>query len=511
MTISTTAAPREPFASIRARIGAACAGSGRQSAKPGELDALGQKFAGLPPGVAHAKNLLEPLRELGTRLPFPRAALSTLDILVDLSPAGPWLKGDDATHPIAVVSNYELASRLGRDIRTVRFHIRWLAEAGVIARRPGPSGHRTRRAMPDGTEIRYGIDLAPLVAFSQRMRAEVREARAHRAKMKMLKGEIRSVAIEAAQLRDGASGLAGIALEREAQGHPVPEAVREAALAAVESGRRIEELAEAAARLLESDATTLAAEQPANAARMAELASLAGDALAAMRHAVMTGIASLPPEAWIGADGDTTDAGAVARSRQPEGHLDSSMGESGFPQTHTSGLTPPAGGYRGARIVVRQAGDVRPVDDQLEMAIGQEPVPDGKGQPPRKRIPDVELAVERLIELDPELPRLLHVATGVADLADVRPQHILDVARYIAIEEFGATPRMWGEQCGRIGPVVAALAALLTYAKPAENIRNGSRLSYWLGICRKPNPEINLVPSIFAAHRRRREAEKVPA
>jgi len=521
MTTAQDGAPngaREPFAAIHARItGAASkrgAGAGRSGGSPGELGALAQKFEGLPKGVTHAKQLLEPLRELGNRLPFPRAALATLDMLVAMTPAAPWRKGDDREHPVVVVSNYELAARQGMAIRTIQFHIRWLAEAGAIARRPGPSGHRTRRRNADGTEDRFGIDLAPLVAFSQHMRAGAAEARAHRSTMKRLRASIRSIAIEAAKLRDGARDLADVTLEREIAGLGVPEAVREAVLAAVESGRAIEALSEEAFLLLSRDAASAPEDQPGHSERMHAIAGQAQTALEAMRGSVFAGLAALPSDAWGPADAAAVERGILPHvpvDAAPETTIDSPVGESGFTKTLTKGLCPPSGGYVPAKLVVRHSGDVRPDRNQSELDLGRQfdTAEAGTGGPPP--LADVELAVDRLLELDPELPGLLQHVTGVASIAQARPQHVFDVARYIVCEEFQGSQRIWAEQCERKGPVVASLAALLTYIKPAEQLRNGSRLSYWLGICRKPRPEINLVPSIFAAHRRMRERERAEA
>lgn len=525
---------RSAFARLHAQIvkdigahggGGGANGSGGLGGTPGETSAQGIVFTGLPSGIAHHKHLLEPLREIGSQLPFSKAALATLEIIVDMSPAAPWAKGRDEDRPIVVASNYEIAHRQGIHIRTVQVHIRDLAAAGAIARRVGLSGQRRLVRRADGSEDRYGIDLAPLVPFYFRAKEMAASARQHRAGMKECRRDLAVVASETAQMRAMVKSLGEMALDREIAGIAVPAPVTQAALAAVELGRRIDEVAEEARELVAGDSHAYPEARAANLARMRELAALAETSLEDMRRAVWKGIAAMPIDIW-----ESGVAASIAHGidilginqSDPVANKDSSMDESGFTQVPTNGLSPSKEGYNRATITIKPAGDVRPAN-QTEMklagtdAAATAPATAAKmakaaaKQAARASLPPVEFGVERLLTIDPRMSEMIKISSSgdVSRIEDARANHLFDLARYMVIEEFGGTQKIWGEMARRHGVGVASLAAILTLVKPDHELKNGNRMAYWLGILRKPTPEINLVPSIFAAQRRVRERETV--
>jgi len=514
--MTNTDAANGPFAALHAKLARAASDAGtagRISGTPGEAAALGQPFRGLPDGVKHVKQMLETLRAIGTALPFSRPALTTLEVLVDLCPGKPWSVGKDDHRPIVVVSNYELASRLGLGIRAVQTHLKELAAAGAIARRGDNSGHRTRRRMPDGKEYRYGIDLSPLVVFYEQMKDHFDRARAHRNAMKVAISSFRQVTSEAASLRDVAQMLASAALEMESQqGLVVDAAVRRATVTAIETGRAIEEAADLVFAAQSADTTLPEADRAANLDLVNRHVIAARGLLDTMRREVFEGLATLPAECW-----DQRMAGTISRGINAlsvdKAKKDSPTDESGFTQTHTKGLNPSKEGYDSATLVVSPPRGVRPVSNQSELPLNDERAANSQAKPaiePEKQAPypSVSIAVEALLRMDEALPDILaRVAGKTIDAATVKD--ILDVGRDLVVNEFGGSARIWGEQCANVGVVTAALAALIVRAKSDEELSRGSRIAYWLGIVRKPAAEINIVPSIFAAIRRRQT--RVPA
>jgi DNA-binding MarR family transcriptional regulator len=539
---SDTTTGMSEFAKIHAQLvkdigvhggGGGANGSGGLGGTPGETSAQGIFFAGLPRGIAHHKHLIEPLREIGSQLPFSKAALHTLAVIVDMSPAGPWSRGRNDDRPIVVASNYEIADRRGLCIRTVQVHIKELASAGAIARRMGPSGHRRLVRRPDGSEDRYGIDLAPLVPFYFRAKKMAASARQHRAGMKEGRRDITVVASQMTQMREMGKSLGDMAPKRAVADIAVPEPVSESALAAVDLDRRIGTILTKARGLIERDSHAPSGTRVVNLAQMQELVALSEALLEDLRRAVWTGHAVMPGDSWepdvcasiahginiLGIDKSNTTA-----------KKDSSMDESRFTLVPTNGLSPSKEGYGRATITIWPAGNVSP-SDQTEMNLSDtqpgQPSSNAKAksdaQAPAAKtanadmkaaahasLPPINLSVERLLTIDPRMAEMIKISSGgdVVRIEDARSHHLFDLARYMVIEEFGGTQKIWGEMAKRRGVGVATLAAIITLIKPDHELKNGNRMAYWLGILRKPTPEINLVPSIFAAERRVRERDR---
>lgn len=145
-------------------------------------------FQGLPETVAHPKQLLEPLRRCGSRLPFPREALATLELLFDYTRLEDWQPGG---MPIVFPSNAELAGCLGVTDRTVRNHLSALEQAGMIAILRGPGNRRTPVRNGAGEiVVSYGINLSPLCEQAEGLRQVSQEQSARRQRLKRLMQQI---------------------------------------------------------------------------------------------------------------------------------------------------------------------------------------------------------------------------------------------------------------------------------------------------------------------------------
>lgn len=115
---------------------------------------------GLPDGISHPKQLLEPLRRCGSRSPIPREVLSTLELLFDYSAPAAW---QDGGCPLVFPGNAELAGCLGVSERTVRNHLSALEKAGLVSIERGPGNRRTPVRATDGSiKVAYGINLSPM-------------------------------------------------------------------------------------------------------------------------------------------------------------------------------------------------------------------------------------------------------------------------------------------------------------------------------------------------------------
>ncbi|MBL0928708.1 MAG: hypothetical protein IBJ15_01075, partial [Alphaproteobacteria bacterium] len=493
------------------------AAEGRAVGSPAEIAARNQRFTGLPDGVGHARELLAPLRELGKALPFKRAALVTLEVLVDLVPTARWAAGDDAQRPIAVITNYKLAARLGVDERTVQFHLGWLEKGGALIRMGDASGKRTRRIADDGSEIRLGLDLTPLVALYLESKPLVVRARAHRNKMMDLRRLLNASVLKAARLRDSAGMLLTAAHDHVESaglaGEPAwLRTVTASGEEAVALARELESYAALADAQMNADARSAPADWGANETALQSLVGGADARIAEADALYLTALAALPEAAWAPQSDPQADRAIEAldrglqmvRSEASRMNQDSPMGESGFVQTPTPRLPPAIAGYGGGPLTIKLTEDVRrPLHDrQGALALNGEGG-ETTADDPKPRGPGIEIAVSTLLQMGGKLPGLMREICGV-DPSKAGANDLLDLGRFIAISEFGASQRLWNDQCQQHRPGIVALAALLTYVKPDENLRKGSKLSYWLGILRKPPAELNLAPSIFAAIRRGR-------
>ncbi len=117
-------------------------------------------WKGLPDGISHPKQLLEPLRRCGSRSPIPREVLPTLELLFDYSSPASW---QDGGCPLVFPGNAELAGCLGVSERTVRNHLSALEKAGLVSIERGPGNRRTPVRATDGSiKVAYGINLSPM-------------------------------------------------------------------------------------------------------------------------------------------------------------------------------------------------------------------------------------------------------------------------------------------------------------------------------------------------------------
>lgn len=145
-------------------------------------------FRGLPEGIAHPKQMLEPLRRCGSRLPFPREALATLELLFDYTKLSDWEQGGT---PLVFPGNAELAGCLGVTERTIRNHLSALEQAGMIAILRGP-GNRRMPVWNGAGEIvvAYGINLAPVADQVDRLKEVGLALAERRRRMKRLMQQI---------------------------------------------------------------------------------------------------------------------------------------------------------------------------------------------------------------------------------------------------------------------------------------------------------------------------------
>ncbi|MBB6212164.1 helix-turn-helix domain-containing protein [Novispirillum itersonii] len=145
-------------------------------------------FRGLPEGIQHPKQMLEPLRRCGSRLPFPREALATLELLFDYTKLSDW---DQGGTPLVFPGNAELAGCLGVTERTVRNHLSALEQAGMISILRGPGNRRVPVWNGAGEiVVAYGINLAPVAEQIEHLKAVGQQLAERRRTMKRLMQQI---------------------------------------------------------------------------------------------------------------------------------------------------------------------------------------------------------------------------------------------------------------------------------------------------------------------------------
>jgi len=91
---------------------------------------------------------------------------------------------------------------------------------------------------------------------------------------------------------------------------------------------------------------------------------------------------------------------------------------------------------------------------------------------------------------------LMRALLGV-EPSQARAYDLHDLGRFIAITEFGASPRLWLDKCRLYGADFAARAALLIYGGPDMGPRGGSKLSNWLNVLNSPPIELVREQSIL--------------
>ncbi|MBF0334030.1 MAG: HTH domain-containing protein [Alphaproteobacteria bacterium] len=417
-------------------------------------------FAGMGERAAHPKHLLEPLRQLGAHLPFPREALATLSLLFDYSRPEQWREGG---RPLVYPGNAELAGCLGVSERTVRNHLRALQAAGVIHVERGPGNRRTPIRDGRGAVIEpYGIDLAPLAAAAARFTRLAEELRLRRLR---LKERMRAISVAVQEIRTAFDALDIVAAE-------TPDRPS----LAVAAGRLRDWLADAEERYAESRRAVerdplLADDHEANESRLAALA----DALT--RRAGEANLLSFEELSNL------------------ENHQSSGQAETSFhqkttkenpspysaPQSDVSGFSPPA---RQPTLVSfdRPSRPSQPVTD------------------------DMVVTARQAVAVFPPLADLMRDYLLLAEPAEARPGEVIDAARILALR-MGLSEWAWRTGCERHGRGRCAMAAILAAAKPAAEIKVG-RSAFLAGVLlREPN-QMNVLASWHALRKRLAAADR---
>lgn len=428
----------------------------------GHLDAAvaAATFRGLPDGVHHPKQLLEPLRRLGARLPFPREALATLELLFDYTNAGQWAAGG---LPLVFPGNAELAGCLGVTERTVRNHLSALERAGVISIERGPGNRRTpvRNARGEIIEA-YGINLAPLADRAAEFQAV---GLAQAARRDRLKGFMRRIGAALQDVRTALDAVEVVAAETPGD-DGLSAALAELAALRAEA----EAKAALARRRFEHDPIASEAEQGGIADDLKYLEE-ALIALAGEANAVT--YAALAPQ-------------------QSENSEETGSAETHFRHDSTN--------------------DPQPTSYSLPMKVVEGPTDRDTSTP---RLPGLAEVVVRetpehlpvrprhILDLCPEFATTLRDFLLIEAPETASPSAFADAARLIALR-LGVSDWCWRTGCGQHGRMNAALAVAVALLKPPHEIRK-SREAFLAGMLLRPHGELNALASFHALRKRRNE------
>lgn len=407
-------------------------------------------FAGLPAGISHPLQLLEPLRDLGHRRPFPAGDLVLLERLVAYTGLADWQPG---AVPLAWPSNDELAGCLGQHPNAISRSLARLRAAGAIAIHYGPGNRRHPVFGPDRRIVAaYGIDLRPLVALAARVRPVVAAQAERRRQLRRLVADVATAARACRQHADAA-------------GHPDMAADADA-------HARLTALAEETAALLARAETLQVADHKADdevqAANDPAFAALAAQAAAAEAEAAALVAGLIPPVLSAlntGAEGtpttDPSQQGLTCRARQGDGKTDGADLEA---ETTAPG-----------------------------------PVPERTLRPPPPR-----LSLPKLAALSPVFADRLH-RFRLKTPAEADPEDLELVGRLLASEVGLSVPAL---QAGleRHGGITVALAALAAAEQPAHQVRR-SRGALLAGMLRKAPADLNPLASLYGLAARRGRSE----
>ncbi|MBF0305624.1 MAG: hypothetical protein HQL41_08255 [Alphaproteobacteria bacterium] len=416
-------------------------------------------FGGL--GEGHPKRLLEPLRRLGARLPFPREALATLELLFDYSRPEHWRDGG---RPLVYPGNAELAGCLGVSERTVRNHLRALQTARMIHIERGPGNRRTPVRDGRGAVIAaYGIDLSPVQAAAQewtRVAAELSQRR------QRLKAIMRDISVAVQDIRTAFDALDIVGVER-------PD---DTALArATEEAERALPWAEGewqeARRLIERDPCR-GDEHEATEIRLASIAETL------TRRAGEINLLSFECLAPSEEEKISGQAETDIREKTTKKNLTSYSAD----QDGVAGFVPPA------------RPPVLPGIDTVSR-----PEPRRSGTP-------VGLDGRRVVAVHPPLASILRDYLLIDDPSRAGSGDIVDAARILALR-MGLSEWAWRTGCERHGREAAALAVVVAAAKPAHEIRIG-RAAFLAGMLLREPRGLNVLASYHALRKRLAAAEK---
>ena len=410
-------------------------------------------FAGLPHPFVHPHQLLSVLREAGTLLPIPRAALVTLETLVDWSRAEDWQAG---RQPLVWPSNHEIAARNAVDPATVGRHLQALRTAGIIAVRYGPGNRRAPIQGPQGTIVEaYGIDLSPIADLAARLLPLVFAARDRRRDLRRRAGLITAL------MQETEGRLAAvIALPRVVD----PQNFEILTGAA----RHLKQLARRARSILRALTSATPADQDRLDTDLSAVEQDAEDAASSGREA---------------AERIFCEAEEMRRSLR----TGADQGNELTPTSDvSSGLCTRS---RESGVVDGSDNDQPPADLDAWHPVGTDPSP-----PP----PKWDGAM--LAALSPTFRRLLGDYLG-RDPAGARLED-LDTTGRIAALSIGLDQRAWTAGRDRHGPVIAALAAFLAIDKPNWQIRE-SRAAFLVALFKRPPGELRPLASLFGLARTR--------
>ncbi|MBF0375177.1 MAG: HTH domain-containing protein [Alphaproteobacteria bacterium] len=411
-------------------------------------------FSGIREGEGHPKRLLEPLRRLGARLPFPREALATLELLFDYSRPEHWREG---ARPLVYPGNAELAGCLGVSERTVRNHLRALQAAGVIHVERGPGNRRTPIRDGRGAVVAaYGIDLSPVRAGSEGWVAQAAEMARRRQR---LKETMRSVTVAVQDIRTAFDALDIVAAERPDEG-----GLAQAAMVAADALRRAEGEWIEARRLIERDPCHTD-EQDGTERRLATLAE---------------GLTRLAGE---------INLLSFERLSPVEAEKTSGQAETGFREKTTTSNQ--------SSYSARQDGVAGFIPSARPPVL---PGIDTVSRPESARPTSAGLAARRVVAVHPPRADILRDYLLIDDPGRAGPGDVVDASRILALR-MGLSEWAWRTGCERHGREAAALAAVVAAAKPAHEIRVG-RASFLAGMLLREPRGLNVLASYHALRKR---------
>lgn len=419
-------------------------------------------FAGLPEGISHPKQLLEPLRRCGSHLPFVRQALDTLALLFDYSRAGDWREGGV---PLVFPSNLELAGCLGVTERTIRNHLGALEAAGIIAIQRGPGNRRIPLRGKSGDVIApYGINLAPVPAFVARL-ADVGQAM--RAQREELRGARRRVSIAVQEIRTALDALEVMVFDLPQRGDLRAAAERLRPLAAQAEGE-----AAACRRLFERYPALDRAEQAETLASVERIAQ--------------------------GLEVNATNANAIASSSLITEAEKPGDPETNFRHDSTNESSDAPHQYNKQRKVVADP----PVPKRLpslpfspKLPVSTPEIAAGGGGAAHQAV-----KIRHVLEVQPKFAELLRDYLLLDDPRAATFADIVGAARILATQ-IGASTWCWERGCETHGAWAAALCAIVASAKPAAEIRK-SRASFLAGMLLRAPGELNVLASFHALRKR---------
>lgn len=429
----------------------------------GHYDAVrhAEAFAGLPAGVTHPKQLLEPLRRCGSQLPFARQALDTLALLFDYTKAKDW---QDGGTPLVFPSNLELAGCLGVTERTIRNHLGALESAGVIAIQRGPGNRRIPLRGRDGTMIApYGINLAPVPVFVASLNELSRTMRVQREELRQARRRL-SIAVQ--EIRTALDAVEVVAFDK-----PLRDEPRQAQSRLQPIAQEAEAEAASCRRLFERYPAQSAPEQAETLAAIARAAALLET------HAV---------------NANTITAETLSLLSENTGDPETS-----FRHDSTNESIDPPDQYNHQREVVAEP----PVPKRPPILPFSPKLPVATARPESEPRAHESVKIRHVIEVLPSFAELLHDYLLLDDPRQASLSDIVGAGRILATQ-LGASTWCWEKGCETHSAWAAALCAIVAAAKPQAEIKK-SRGAFLAGMLLRPPGELHVLASFHALRKRR--------